>query len=78
MGVKNGLADPEFRRFVGDAVAKCAKAGIITGSFQYSVPDACWFLECGGCFVSLGSDMRSIAQAAQADLAAMADVRHSS
>lgn len=71
MGVSRGMADPDFKDYVGDAVERCAAHGIAVGSFQFSIEGARFFLEKGGRFVSLGSDLRFVADGAQQALQAL-------
>lgn len=68
MGVPAGLADADFRAFVEDAMARCRKARLHVGSFQFSPEHASWFLRQGGRYVSYYSDMRYISVGAQMDL----------
>ena len=71
MGVPRGMADPEFREYVGRAVAECAAHGISVGSFQFSLDGARYFREIGGNIISLGSDLRYVADNAKHDLTAL-------
>ena len=75
MGVSRGMADPDFKAFVGDAVERCAAHGIAVGSFQFSLDGARYFLEKGGRFVSIGSDLRFIADGEKQALQAMQAMR---
>ncbi len=68
MGVPEGLANPEFRAFIGDAIQRCSRAGLFVGSFQFNQEQARWFLEQGGRYLSFGSDMRYIANGGKSDL----------
>lgn len=68
MGVGEGLKNADFRSYIGDALARCAAAGIYVGSFQFFPDQAAWFLEKGGRYVSFCSDMCYISKAGRHDL----------
>ena len=68
MGVDKGLADTDFRKYIQDALARCAAAGIFVGSFQFFPDQAAWFLAQGGRYVSFCSDMCYISKTGRSDL----------
>lgn len=72
MGVPEGLGNAEFRAFVEEGMARCRKAGLHVGAFQFDHGQAQWFLQQGGRYLSFGSDMRYISNGGKADLQRLA------
>ncbi len=71
MGVKQGLEDPEFKRYVQARLNECRKAAIPVGAFILPVDHARWFLSAGGSYVSVGVDLKSLMDTAREQIRAL-------
>ena len=66
-----GLEDPEFKRFVEDAVRRCGEAGIRLGSFLFDESLISWFFRNGGTYVSMGADLKALLDDARRNIDAV-------
>ncbi len=71
MGVDKGMGDEKFKAFVGEHVSRCAKAGVTIGTVLPTPELARWFLEQGGSYVAIASDLAFLLNNSRAALAAM-------
>ena len=72
-GYSRGMADDRLRTLISDSVRRCREAGVVIGTVMPTPALAHWFLEQGGSYVAIASDLALLLNNARVDLAAMTE-----